>query len=100
VHLVPKKHLKEAAETYKDAAEEIKAWPAIVKGAQWHNFPEVSNVKYFPNSDAEYQRKVMPTSNSPIPIKKIGVRFHKIVACGSKMTCRRPGLFQMPRAAQ
>jgi len=41
VHIVTKKHLLEAAETYKDAAEEIKAWPAIVKGAQWHNFPKV-----------------------------------------------------------
>jgi mRNA interferase HigB len=26
---------------YKDAAEEIKAWQAIVQGARWRNFPEV-----------------------------------------------------------
>jgi len=41
VHIVTKKHLLEAAETYKDAADEIEAWQAIFKGAHWHNFQEV-----------------------------------------------------------
>jgi mRNA interferase HigB len=44
VHIVTKKHFKEAAETYKDAADEIEAWQAIVKGAHWHNFQEVRAV--------------------------------------------------------
>lgn len=41
VIVVTEKHLMEAMGTYKDAAEEIKAWRAIVKGARWHSFPEV-----------------------------------------------------------
>jgi mRNA interferase HigB len=41
VVIVTEKHLTRAMETYKDAAEEIKAWKAVVKGARWHNFPEV-----------------------------------------------------------
>jgi mRNA interferase HigB len=41
VHIVTKKHLKEAAETYKHSADEIEAWQTIVKGAHWHNFQEV-----------------------------------------------------------
>jgi mRNA interferase HigB len=41
VHIVTKKHLLEAAETYKEAADEIGAWQSIVKGAHCHNFQEV-----------------------------------------------------------
>ena len=41
MYIVSEKHLHEAMKTYKDAAEEIKAWKAIVKGAQWHNLSEV-----------------------------------------------------------
>jgi mRNA interferase HigB len=41
VHIVTRKHLKEAAETYKDAADEIEAWQAVVKGAHWRKFAEV-----------------------------------------------------------
>ena len=41
VHIVTRKHLSEAMEEYPDAADEIKAWMAIVGGVRWHNFPEV-----------------------------------------------------------
>ena len=41
VHIVTRKHLSEAMEKYPDAADEIKAWMAIVKEVRWHNFPEV-----------------------------------------------------------
>jgi mRNA interferase HigB len=50
VSIVTEKHLTEAMETYKNAAEEIKAWRAIVKGARWHNFPEVRAI--FKDADA------------------------------------------------
>ena len=39
--IVTKKHLREAMDKYKDAAEEIKAWQAIVRGARWRNLPDV-----------------------------------------------------------
>jgi mRNA interferase HigB len=41
VHIVTRKHLSEASEDYPDAANEIKAWAAIVKAVRWHNFQEV-----------------------------------------------------------
>jgi len=41
VHIVTRKHLKEAMERYPDAANEIKAWVSIVENVRWHNFPEV-----------------------------------------------------------
>jgi mRNA interferase HigB len=41
VHIVTLKHLIQASEDYPDAANEIKAWAAIVKAVRWHNFPEV-----------------------------------------------------------
>ena len=41
VHIVSVKHLNEAAEKHKDAANEIEIWKAIVKEARWHNFQEV-----------------------------------------------------------
>jgi mRNA interferase HigB len=44
VHIVTQKHLHETMETYKDAAEDIKAWTEIVKGARWHKFQEVRSI--------------------------------------------------------
>jgi mRNA interferase HigB len=35
------KRLREAMQEYPDAANEIKAWVAIVEGVRWHNFAEV-----------------------------------------------------------
>lgn len=44
MHVITKKHLKEAAEQYPDAAREIAAWQNIVKTARWRNFVEVRQV--------------------------------------------------------
>jgi len=44
VKIVTEKHLKEVAETYKDAAEEIGAWKKIVKGVRWRNFEDVKAI--------------------------------------------------------
>jgi mRNA interferase HigB len=44
MHIVTEKHLAEAMENYKDAANEIKAWKAIVKASRWHNFAEVRSL--------------------------------------------------------
>ena len=41
VHIVTRKHLKEAMEKYPDAADEIKAWIGIVEKIRWHNPVEV-----------------------------------------------------------
>jgi mRNA interferase HigB len=41
VHIVTRKHLSEAMQEYPEAANEIKAWVAIVEGVRWHNFAEV-----------------------------------------------------------
>jgi mRNA interferase HigB len=41
VHIVTRKHLSEAMQEYPDAANEIKAWVAIVEGVRWHSFAEV-----------------------------------------------------------
>jgi mRNA interferase HigB len=41
VHIVTRKHLQKAMRQYPDTANEIKAWVVIVKGARWHNFPEL-----------------------------------------------------------
>jgi mRNA interferase HigB len=41
VHVVTRKHLSEAIESYPDAANEIKAWMAIVEAVRWRNFEEV-----------------------------------------------------------
>ena len=42
VHIVTRKHLREAIEQYPDAASEIKAWVGIVEAVRWRNFSEVS----------------------------------------------------------
>ena len=44
MHVITKKHLKEAAEQFPDAAREIAAWQKIVKTARWRNFVEVRQV--------------------------------------------------------
>jgi len=41
VHIVTRKHLKEAISAYPDAAKELRAWVAIVESVRWHNFSEV-----------------------------------------------------------
>jgi len=41
VVIVTRKHLSEAMKSYPDAANEIKAWVAIVEAVRWHNFAEV-----------------------------------------------------------
>ena len=41
VYIVTQRHLNEAMKTHKDAADEIKAWAAIVRVVRWHNFAEV-----------------------------------------------------------
>jgi mRNA interferase HigB len=41
VHIVTLKHLSDAMKDYPDAADEIKAWVAIVKQVRWHRFLEV-----------------------------------------------------------
>jgi mRNA interferase HigB len=43
VYIVTQKYLNQAMETHKDAADEIKAWAAIVKAVLWHNFAEVQS---------------------------------------------------------
>jgi mRNA interferase HigB len=44
VYVVTEKHLNEAMTKYRDAANEIKLWKAIVKEARWHHFEEVRSV--------------------------------------------------------
>jgi mRNA interferase HigB len=41
VHIVTRKHLREAMKNYPDAAYEIKAWTTIVEAVRWHNFNDV-----------------------------------------------------------
>ena len=41
VHIVTRKHLRQAMEAYPDAANEIAAWTAVVEVVRWHNFDEV-----------------------------------------------------------
>jgi pimeloyl-ACP methyl ester carboxylesterase len=47
VHIVPRQPLDEAAETHKDAADEIQSWQAIVKGAHWRKFEDVRRIAGF-----------------------------------------------------
>jgi mRNA interferase HigB len=44
VYIVTRRHLKEAIDRYPDAANEIKAWAAIVGSVRWQTFSEVRNV--------------------------------------------------------
>lgn len=41
MHIVTRRHLREAMQAHKDAADEIEAWVAIVEAVRWHNFGEV-----------------------------------------------------------
>ena len=41
VHIVTRRHLREAVTKYPDAANEIAAWAMIVEAARWRNFAEV-----------------------------------------------------------
>jgi mRNA interferase HigB len=41
VHIVTRKHLKEAMQSYPDAAKEIRAWTSIVEAVRWRNFDDV-----------------------------------------------------------
>ena len=41
MHVITRRHLKEAGEQYRDAAKEIDAWFKILKKARWRNFVEV-----------------------------------------------------------
>jgi len=38
MHVITKRHLVEAGEVYKDAANELTAWYKIAKSAKWRNF--------------------------------------------------------------
>ena len=44
MHIVTVKHLKEAMEKYPGAANEIRAWKAIVEVVRWHNIEEVRSI--------------------------------------------------------
>jgi len=48
--IVTPKHLDRAAAKYKDAANELAAWEAIVLAVRWRNFAEVRAT--FPDADA------------------------------------------------
>ena len=52
VHIVTRKHLKEALQEYPDAANEVKAWVAVVERVPWHSFAEVRSMF----RDADYVR--------------------------------------------
>jgi mRNA interferase HigB len=41
MHVITRRHLKEAGEQYPDAAKEIQAWYTIVKQAKWRSFVDV-----------------------------------------------------------
>jgi mRNA interferase HigB len=41
VHVVTRKHLREAMKSYPDAANEIMAWTTIVEAVRWQNFDDV-----------------------------------------------------------
>ena len=44
MHVVTRKHLKAAEESYPDAAREIQAWNTIASTAQWRKFLDVREV--------------------------------------------------------
>jgi len=50
VHIISRKHLKEAGEKYENAAKELNAWYAIVKRVRWKDFTEVRSTF----TDADY----------------------------------------------
>lgn len=44
MHIVTRRHLREAIEQYPDAASEIKAWVSIVGNVRWRNFAELNSM--------------------------------------------------------
>jgi len=44
VHIVTRKHLRQAMENCPDAANEIKAWAAIIEVVRWRDFQDVRSV--------------------------------------------------------
>lgn len=50
MHLVTRRHLREAMDRYRDAANEIKAWAGIVEAVRWHNFAELR--RWFKDADS------------------------------------------------
>ncbi len=49
MHIVTRRHLREAIHKYLDAASEIEAWATVVETARWRNFAEVRS--WFKDSD-------------------------------------------------
>lgn len=49
MHLVTRRHLREAMDKYPDAARDIAAWARIVESVRWHNFAEVRS--WFTDAD-------------------------------------------------
>ena len=49
MHIVTRRHLREAIAKCPDAANEIAAWASIVEAARWRNFVEVRS--WFKDSD-------------------------------------------------
>lgn len=50
MHIVTRRHLREAISRYPDAANEIEAWAGIVEAVRWQNFAEVRS--WFRDADA------------------------------------------------
>jgi mRNA interferase HigB len=50
MHIVTRKHLLEAEESFPDAAKELWTWYKIVSSVRWRNFLEVR--QFFPDADA------------------------------------------------
>ncbi len=44
VQIVTRRHLEEAAEAHKDAADELKEWQRIVKAARWRKFEDLRSI--------------------------------------------------------
>jgi mRNA interferase HigB len=44
VNIVTRKHLSDSAQSFKDAAKELKSWIAIAEAARWRNLLEVQSV--------------------------------------------------------
>jgi len=49
MHIVTRRHLKDAMEKYPDSANEVLAWLSIVDAVRWQNFAEVRS--YFKDAD-------------------------------------------------
>lgn len=49
MHIVTRRHIREATKKYADAAKELQAWVAIVEAVRWHNFAEVRS--WFKDAD-------------------------------------------------